>query len=515
MTVGLNRQARATRGRVFGLLVSAKQGAENLGIRQVFFILLVVQLFSIGLRETLDPDMWWHLRTGEFIWHHGIPHHDVFSFTARDHEWITHEWLSEALMWPVYVIGGLPALSAAFALLGALAFWLVYSCSDGKPYLAGLLVLLGSLTASPSVGVRPQMFDLVLTAAFVRVLESFKAGEIGRRTLSWLPVLAILWVNLHGGYLLGPVVLLVYAGGETMELLIGDQVHSRLSWTDVRWLLLLALLCLLAGVVNPNGWRMWAYPFGTLGSPAMQQNIAEWRSPDFHDYAYWPFVVMLGLGAMSWTFAPTRPCWTDLLLFFGTGAAGLVSLRHIALFGIIGTPVIARSLAASLRGTKAWALLAAQNRQGQMTRRKVVLNWAILLLGILSTSAWQAAKLAKNEARIASTYPVAAVDFLRREGLAARHGYNPYAWGGYLIWRGIPVFVDGRADVYGDHFLSYYFKTLRLTDEWRKPLDDVNVAYVLLERSNPLGTLLVASGAWHEVYADDVARVFVRSGAST
>ncbi len=480
-------------------------------LRRAFAILLFLMLFTIGVRETLDPDMWWHLRTGEFIWQHGIPHHDVFSFTVPDHEWITHEWLSEALMWAVYVIGGLPGLSVAFALLGALAFWLVCTCSDGKPYLAGLLAIVGSFTASPSAGVRPQMFDLVLTAVFVLVLERFAARAIHRRALVWLPVLTILWVNLHGGYLLGVVVLLVYAGGEALELLSGDPSHRRLSWVDVRWLVLVAAVCVLAAVVNPNGWRLWAYPFGTLGSAAMQQNIAEWRSPDFHDYVYWPFLVMLGVGAMSWMRAPGRPCCTDILLFFGTGAAGLVSLRHIALFAVIATPIIARSLAAGLRGTNAYALLTGQNGSSQMSRRKARLNWAILLVGMLNIGAWNAAKLARNEARMSSAYPVAAVDFLEREGLAQQRGYNPYAWGGYLIWRRIPVFVDGRADVYGDDFLARYLKTLRLTDEWRAPLRDFDVRYVLVERSNPLATLLAASGEWREAYADQVARVFVRA----
>ena len=106
---------------------------------------------------------------------------------------------------------------------------------------------------------------------------------------------------------------------------------------------------------------------------------------------------------------------------------------------------------------------------------------------------------------------MAAVSFLEREGLAARRGYNSFIWGGYLIWRGVPVFVDGRNEVYGDDFLSYYLKTFRLTAEWRQPLDEFNITYVLVERSNPLATLLAASGQWRETYADDVARVFTRS----
>jgi hypothetical protein len=483
-------------------------------IRRVFALLLFVQLFNIGLRETLDPDMWWHLRTGEFIWQHGIPHHDVFSFTVLDHEWVTHEWLSEALMWPVYQIGGLPGLSVAFAALAALAFWLVYKCSEGRPYLAGLVVILVSFAASPSFGVRPQIFDLVMTAVFVRQLEAFTDCKLTRGLLS-LPLLTIAWVNLHGGYLLGVVLLATYALGGGLQRLFGNSADGTPAWSDVRWLAIVAALCFGAALVNPNGWHLWAYPFGTLGSPVMQQNIAEWRSPDFHQYAYWPFAVLVGLGVIGWLVAPGRPCCTDVLLFLGSAAAGLMSVRHIAVFGVVATPVIARSLAKALRGTRTYVALTGQSGPNLLSRRKAQLNWAILVAGALSAGVWDAAKLAKNDAAIAQAYPVAAVGFLDREGLAPRRGYNPYVWGGYLIWRRIPVFVDGRADVYGDEFLSYYLKTFRLTDDWRKPLEDFNVSYVLVERSNPLGTLLTASGQWHEVYADEVARVFRRSGDTT
>src|SRR5262249_17704592 len=149
-------------------------------------------------------------------------------------------------------------------------------------------------------------------------------------------------------------------------------------------------------------------------------------------------------------------------------------------------------------------------RATPLNRGRSALNWVFFLCGVMVAAAWARGRLVRNEAAIATAFPVAAVDFLQREGLASQLGFNPYAWGGYLIWRGVPVFVDGRADLYGD-FLYEYLKTLRLTEEWRKPLDEFNVAYVLVERSNQLAALLTASGLWREVYADRVARVFVRA----
>jgi hypothetical protein len=88
--------------------------------------------------------------------------------------------------------------------------------------------------------------------------------------------------------------------------------------------------------------------------------------------------------------------------------------------------------------------------------------------------------------------------------------YNSYNWGGYLIWRDIPVFVDGRADVYGDEFLFYYRQTFDPQPTWQEPLDEFAVDYVLMERNDPLTTLLAASQGWQQAYSDDVAMIFVR-----
>src|SRR3989304_9940056 len=117
-------------------------------IRRVFLILLFVQLFNIALWPTLDPDMWWHLRPGQLIWQSGVPRHDVFSFTVPTHQWITHEWLSEALMWVAYQAGDFAGLALIFAFFDAVAFWLVYSSSAGQPYVAGLLVIVAEFAAS-------------------------------------------------------------------------------------------------------------------------------------------------------------------------------------------------------------------------------------------------------------------------------------------------------------------------------------------------------------------------------
>jgi hypothetical protein len=486
-------------------------------VRRLFILLFATALFTMAVRETLDPDMWWHLRTGEAILTGGIPTHDIFSFTVPEHEWVTHEWGSQVFMWLVYLAGGLPALIVVFALLIALTFWVLYLSCEGRPYLAAFVVLLAAMTSAIVWGARPQIFNLLFTALFVYLIERFKSGErrAGRGTwgVLWLlPLLTVVWANLHSGYLLGVVLIGTMAVGETVQryLLPGDE--RSLGWGAVRSLFGVAIVSFVAAVLNPSGPALWIYPFETLGSPAMQAYIQEWHSPDFHSRIFWPFVAMLALGVLSWVYGDRRPAASELLLFGGTAAAGLLSARNIPIFAVISTPIIVRHLLSAFTGTQFYPLLSGQAATTAKPARVIgILNWLVLVLALFGAFVWTANTIILNDEEIARVYPVTAVDYLEQSGLAGMNGYNSYNWGGYLIWRGLPVFVDGRADVYGDDFLFYYRRTFEIGEDWQEPLNAFDVAYVLMERDSPLSVVLLQAEGWQEAYSDDLARVFVRA----
>jgi hypothetical protein len=480
-----------------------------MNIQRLFTALFIISLFTIAVRETRDADMWWHLRTGEVILDEGIPHQDVFSYTVPDNEWITHEWLSQVLMWVTYQGSGFTGLILLFAALTTTALVLIFMRSDGRPYLAAFVVLLAALASAPFWGVRPQVFNMLFAALFVFLIEGYKDGKVQRRTLWLLPLITVIWANLHSGYLLGIALLAGYILGEGLQLRLGKRDGRGLDWQGIRWLVLITVACFVAAVINPNGPELWIYPFLTLGSGAMQQYIQEWQSPNFHLNIFWPFAVLLGLGVLSFIASKKRPAWTDVILFAGTGAAGLLSARHIPLFAIVASPIVARYLLKSLEGSRLYPVLSGQST-ARLSGRLQILNWLLLLICIAAAAVWVFNKTQQNEQAIAEQYPVFAVDYLQSSGLDQQRGYNSYNWGGYLIWRGIPVFVDGRADVYGDDFLHSYRRTFDLTSQWREPLDEYEVDYVLMESGHSLLTLLDSSKEWKQAYRDDVGAVYVR-----
>jgi hypothetical protein len=495
-----------------------------LTVRRLFAAILFLAILVMAVRETLDPDMWWHLRTGQVILEEGLPRQDIYSFTVSQNRWITHEWLSEVLMWLGYQAAGLYGLMVLAAALVGLTFALVYKRCRGRPYLAGFVILLAVLAAAPFWGVRPQLFNMLGTASFVFLMEGYKDGRISRRGLLALPLLTLLWANLHSGYLLGMALLLAYLAGEGLARWLGWQDQRSLSWPAIRWLAIMAGASFLAAAINPNGPALWIYPFFTLGSSAMQSYIQEWASPDFHQVIFWPFAALLAIGLLAMIAGQRKssladgkipltggkPTLTDVLLFGGTAAAGLLSARNIPIFAIVASPVICRHLLLALAETRLYPFLDGQSRE-PAPGRLVVLNWLLFLAAIVAGATWTLAKMGGNEAAIAARYPAQAVDYLVDSALAEGRGYNSYNWGGYLIWRGLPVYVDGRADVYGDDFLHYYRRTFDLTHLWREPLDDYDVNYVLIEHYSPLGNLLEASDQWQLAYDDDLASVFVRA----
>jgi hypothetical protein len=478
--------------------------------RRLFVLVLFSAIFAMAVRETLDPDMWWHLRAGELIWQSGVPTADTFSFTVPGKEWFAHEWLTEALMWQVYRLGGLPGLSLFFAGLVTAAYGLVYQASPGRPYVAGFVVLLAALASLFFWGVRAQVVTMLLAAAFIFVLEGFRAGRFGRRALLALPALTVIWANLHSGYLLGVGLIAAYAAGEAAERLLARNKRGEGAAGDIRWLALVAGACLLAAALNPRGFALWVYPFLTLGSASMQAYIGEWQSPDFHDRLFWLFGPYLAVLFLSHVLSSKRPTVTEILLVLGGTAAAFLSARHIPLFTLLTAPLITHQAMGLLEGSR-WYPTLAGTAAARPARVATLVNLAALVFVLLGAGLWIVQRLLNNEPAIAANYPAAAVAHLGPEVLAQRRGFNHYAWGGYLIWQGIPVYVDGRADLYGDNFLVDYLEVGAAGDGWAQQLAAHGVDYVLLPPTADLGRYLETDPGWVRSYTDAIAHVYVRS----
>jgi hypothetical protein len=455
---------------------------------------------ATSVSTATDPDLWWHLRTGDVIVNDGLPTQDIFSFTVTDHAWVTHEWLSQVFLWLVWSAGGAGLLSVVFAAITVAAFVVAHRVGGGGVP-AAWLTALAALAAGISTGVRPQMFNLVGVAVTLLLLERVRQGRWGPERLLWLLPLLILWANVHSGFFVGLAVCAVYLVGETLERRRGAPAPVMSRATSLR-LGALSAAGLAGAGVNPSGWRLWAYPFETLGSDAMRDFIVEWRSPDFHQPVIWPFAALLvvaaGVAALS---RPTLR-WTQALLLTGTAVAGLQSMRHISLFAVVAVACLGEPLTAAVQSRR--------RAQPAVRRASGLVGVLGVTVGLAMAATFVNAAITGNDEAVAATYPTEAVDWLEANGYEDQRGFNDYAWGGYLIWRGFPVYIDGRADVYGDAFLGEYATSFRAEAGWQEPLNRYAIDWVLLDPDRDLTVVLDESERWRRAYSDDRAVVFVR-----
>ncbi len=475
--------------------------------RQWFVFALFVGVLTMALRPVADPDFWWHLRAGRWmVEHRVILYQDIFSFTKAGQEWIAHEWLSEWLMYGLYRLGGLPLLILFFAGLVTATFAVLYLRTEGKPYLAGFSLVLGFLATAPVLGARPQMFTFFLSGLYWYLLERYRREGFSRWLMP-LPLLMLLWVNLHGGYAVGLLLLGAFGLEATFEQWRKRERASSGAPGQVVPLGVALLLSTAAVMANPNGLRLYRYPFETLGSPTMQRYIQEWFSPDFH-LAHWqPLAVLLVVLLLAAFFARPRVSLANAALLAFFCYATLRSGRHVPFFVLAAVPVLGAACETIL-GKYLPALPVEEPPRLRWKAYHIALA-GLLLLAALGRSLSVFRQQTESEEE---KFPARALAWFR-ENRPPPNLYNTYDWGGYLLWHLYPeyrVFIDGRADLYGDEFIEEFLRIYRAEKGWEAGLERYGVNTVLIQPSAPLAKVLQQSDSWARAYGDEQAVIFIR-----
>jgi len=448
-----------------------------------------------------DPDSWWHLRVGQIIWNsHSIPRFDEFSYTTNRHAWIPHEWLAQVSIFVAYKVGGYTGMWVWMALLACLLVVLVYVLCwlySGNAKVA----LLGGLTAwffgTAGLSIRPQMLGYLFLALELLILH------LGRSRPKWLwslPALFALWVNCHGSYALGLLVLIVYGGCSFINLRVGRLVSKRRESEERQRLVLVLALCLLALMLNPIGPKLITYPFDTLTHQS--QGLAasqEWQPLDINEPRAAVFFVFAALLVLIFLLRSVE-LWLDELLLLGIGFG--MAIQHARLlfpFGILAAPILCRLLADTWDGYKP-----------ERDFRTANAVFMAVFIGILIRAFPREPALVQQ---LRANSPTAAVEFIRRSGLNGPM-VNEYEWGGYLIWA-LPeqkVFIDGRSDVFEwTGVLGEFGRWALLEEDPRILLDKYQVQYCLIRKTAPMAAVLPYVPGWKNAYRDSVSVIFTRN----
>jgi hypothetical protein len=485
-------------------------GAERSGERLLslrgLFLVVPVLLFAFlqPLLANTDPDYWWHTRTGQYIVETGtLPRTDMYSYTAAGQPWVPHEWLTEVVFHVVSQVAGYAGNAILFGLISALTILIVYLLCrlwHVGELGATMLALWAFAMSAASLGVRPQMVTMLFFACAVLLLTLYIQGNT--RALWPLPVLFIIWVNLHGGYIIGLALLCLTVAGVVLSRLLKRPAPP------LRPLVLITLLCFVATLVSPNGVSGLTYPVtyyaGTQN--ASMRYISEWQSPDFHLLAFMILAsglllaMLVGLGQAPLGLA-------EALWGLGLGFMALQSVRHIPLFAVTIVPLVGARLQQEL------PLL--RRSLADWHRSTLAVVGVLLLLLVVGGGAYQAKKgngLQTGTAPSTATFPAGGLAYLQSHDLTGNL-FNEYVWGGFLInalYPHRPVFIDGRADVYGDAIIEDYLAVTRLYPNWKQVLEKYSVGLVLVPKDSPLAVVLSGDAGWQEAYSGEVERLFVR-----
>ena len=471
----------------------------------VVFVFLVI--FSFDLARQTDIDFWWHLRTGQLIADSGtIPSIDPFSYTAAGQSWVAHEWLWELMVFHLYEHGGYVLNVIVSGTLVTLAYVMLYRLMrrlGANEIISAFLVLWAAGLALPNLGVRPREFTHLFLALYLNRLLLYQEGKV--RHLWSLPAAMVVWVNVHGTFLLGLGALATVTVGE-----IVDRLRSR--GPRPTHLLVVGLVTIGAACVNPAGPSMLLYPLNyylSNDNPYFRI-ITEFQSPDFHDPLFLLFaagiVALMLLGGHG-----KRSRVGDALLISAFTLQALVSARQVSVCALVLAPYLAMRLSDRYW----WAGALSPSR---LSGRFIVVNWLLLASLVVAGALYATRPHVAEELQLGwepklGGMPIAGARFIETNNLPDPI-FNHQPWGGYLIHRWYPsrpVFIDGRIDMYGPDITEQYTNVVTIQPGWADTLDRYGVHTVLMPKQSALSTLLLASSEWIRVFQGEVEDVLVRN----
>jgi hypothetical protein len=451
--------------------------------------------FCLHIGDARDPDVWWHLRTGEWMLQYGaVPHTEPFSIFGAGKPWVAYSWLFELLIFQLYRwlgLVGLVVYSAGLVVSIAMVLHRLIRRLQADFTLAALVTAVAAFSIYRLYTPRPWLFSILFFALELDVLfEARKTGKI--RELAWLPVLFALWANVHIQFVDG----LIVVGIALAESILASRCEGIQTRLRPGRMSAIAIGCVLATLVNPYGWRIYQVAYDLAGQLGALSQVTEFQAMQFRGPDNW-CVLLLVFGAVGVLARAQR------FAFFEAGLLAFATVVSFRAQRDVWLVVIAASaiLALGLEG----------NKENRLRLKAIV---APLVVAAVCLIVWLGFRVlgvdnARLRARLAEDMPVGAVEVVKAKGWSGPL-YNDFNWGGYLIWTlRMPVSMDGRTNVYGDQRLNRSYATWNAQRGWDSDPDLERANLVIGPVNAPLTQLLRMDPRFELAYEDKLAVVFV------
>lgn len=482
-------------------------------IAEIIFLALCLFLSLAHGGELLnDADTGYHIRAGEFIMQTlSIPRHDIFSFITPPIPWTAHEWLAEVVMAILHHWFGLTGVVLFFAFLIALTYYLLFRVLrsyDGNILIAVAITILAFASSQIHWLARPHIFSLLIMVVWYRILDHYQYEDTNRLFL--LPPLMLLWVNLHGGFITGFILLGCYFAGNLVECLIKAPSDRDVPRLKYRAFLKISFVCLLTCLINPIGYKILLFPFNLINNKFIMDHVSEFISPNFHEPLVFKYLLLAAIATLACSRKRPNAIELILILFFTNMA--LYSIRYVTLFAIVAAPVILRradELLEGARGVFAESFRVRSARIASMDSSARGCLWLPVGVAIVVMCAVGGTIRYSFDEKLK---PVAAVEFLKKERISGNMFDND-EFGDYIIYAAWPqyrVFFDGRSDMYGAERMKAYFKVTNFELGWERVIEKYRIDWIIFDAKSALSRYLLAGSGWRLIYADRVAHIFVR-----
>ncbi|MDP9183990.1 MAG: hypothetical protein M3P04_14605, partial [Actinomycetota bacterium] len=443
-------------------------------------VALVMGAAVFALAPPADPDVWWHVRTGDWILsHHRLPAVDTWSIGGAGREWVAHAWLSEVLLSLFHKAFGLRGLSlyrglGVAVLLTCLATQAFRRTSPSRALLVTTLAVFATVGGW---GERPQLLSFLLLVPTAELVRRHVAHP-GRK-LWWMVPLTYLWANLHGLWFLAPALVLLGVIGAIAR----PDPSNR--WREVRALLLVATGCVVVAGLTPNGPRLLAQPLRVNG---YGQFVTEWGPPDIHSVFGLGFFLMVATFLVAFARSTRKQDAYAVGQVLFAVLLGLLYIRTIAPAAVLLTPLLADALRPAV-APRPRGFAPAFVRGAMAVLVVLGIGGGLLVL--------------TQEPELPPAAPVAATRALLEAVPQDARVLNEYAIGGWLLLFAPTAHpaIDGRAEVYPVSYVGDYIAALKMSGDWESTIEPLHANVALLHPDTPLVNGLRDQLGWVPVYA--------------
>ncbi len=464
-----------------------------------WFLVVALEIAIMAPLRIAESDIWFHLRNAaELLQQHSFLRADLYTFTSRGSPLIDHEWLAELPYYAAYSAWGLRGVLAVYLVVLWLIFLAVYSlaCRRGADYGdAAIVTMAGVALAAYSFGPRMHQFGWLCMALLLLILDRFDRSGRG---LWLLPPLFALWVNLHGSWLFGLLVMGIYGVAGLIEGRWGSVVSESWSRGKLEKFAGVVALSVLALFANPYGTKLVLYPMDLMfRQQANLAHVVEWQSVDFHTLpGKMALLMIFGVVSAAW-FSQQRWRLVDVLLIAFALFVSLLHVRLLIFAALLLVPILAPRL----------HLFPPYNPVEDRPWLNLVLSLGIAVLIIAVFP-----RAAVLRERVESQFPGKALAFMK-QGRMSGHLFHYYDFGGYIEWNqpAVETFADGRTDIFVYNGVFEDYLGINALQNPLALLDKYRIDHVLFPPDKPLSYLLDRSPGWRKVYQDKVANVYERT----